>query len=74
LILEDRIGKRITRARNSILDLEDLVKLEAKINKIISELEDKVRIYPVCGSCKISRKAIAPGFTRINENCAVCQL
>jgi CRISPR-associated protein Cas2 len=44
-----------------ILDAGTLAELTEKINKVIDEKEDKVRIYSLCGNCERAIAVIGQG-------------
>lgn len=44
-----------------VLETDDLEKLNSKIEKIILEEEDRVRVYPFCADCKSSIKIFGTG-------------
>lgn len=44
-----------------ILNVDELEKLNSKIEKIIVDEEDRVRVYPLCADCKNSIKIFGSG-------------
>ena len=50
------------------MHLPELDKMTARIDKIIVEKEDSVRIYPLCGNCEREIRVIGKGEVTKNED------